>query len=82
MTKTLLPMFVCLCKGVTDTQIKQSIKNGAESLRDVRRELHVATQCCKCLPQVREIVNDALEAKEPSATIFSPVLFFPTETQT
>ena len=43
-------MFVCLCKGVTDTQIKESIADGANSLRDIRRELGVATQCCKCLP--------------------------------
>lgn len=54
-------MFVCLCKGVTDTQIKESIANGANSLRDIRRELGVATQCCKCLPEARAIVDQALE---------------------
>ncbi|MGH1486527.1 MAG: (2Fe-2S)-binding protein [Cellvibrionaceae bacterium] len=75
-------MFVCLCKGITDTQIKQSIKDGADSLRDVRRDLGAATQCCKCLPEVRSIVNDALSSKEQSSPLFSPALFFPAETQT
>ncbi len=54
-------MFVCLCKGVTDTQIKQSVENGANNLHDIRRELGVATQCCKCLPEARLLVEQVLE---------------------
>lgn len=54
-------MFVCLCKGVTDTQIKESIYQGAQSLKDVRKQLGVATQCCKCLPVARSIVDETLE---------------------
>ncbi len=53
-------MFVCLCKGVTDTQIRESINAGAASLRDVRKELGVATQCCKCLPLARSIIDEAI----------------------
>ena len=56
-------MFVCLCKGVTDTQIQESVQNGASSLKDVRRQLGVATQCCKCLPQARALVDEALANK-------------------
>ncbi|MFT5118377.1 MAG: bacterioferritin-associated ferredoxin [Kiritimatiellia bacterium] len=75
-------MFVCLCKGITDTQIKQSIQNGASSLRDIRRELGVATQCCKCLPTAREVINEALEQQASNNTAiplsaFSSTLFFP-----
>jgi bacterioferritin-associated ferredoxin len=72
-------MYVCLCKGITDTQIKNSIKNGANSLKDVRRELGVATQCCKCLPEARAIVQ---QSQAQSAPLFSPALFFSAETQT
>ena len=56
-------MFVCLCKSVTDTQIKESIANGAQSFKEVRSQLGVATQCCKCLPMARSIVDEALEKK-------------------
>lgn len=54
-------MFVCLCKSVTDTQIRESIANGAQSFKEVRKQLGVATQCCKCLPFARSVVDDALE---------------------
>ena len=48
-------MYVCLCKGITDTQIQEAVGLGAASLKDVRKELGVATQCCKCLPLARNI---------------------------
>jgi bacterioferritin-associated ferredoxin len=54
-------MFVCICKSVTDTQIREAIANGAQSFNEVRRQLGVATQCCKCLPFARSVVDDALE---------------------
>jgi len=53
-------MFICLCKGVTDTQIKQSIQNGANSLREVRRQLGVASQCCKCLAEAKALIDETL----------------------
>jgi bacterioferritin-associated ferredoxin len=69
-------MFVCLCKGVTDTQIKQSIENGATSLRDVRRELGVATKCCKCLPDAIAVIDQAL-AKQSYSNNDNPLYVFP-----
>ncbi|MGS2717264.1 bacterioferritin-associated ferredoxin [Eionea flava] len=78
-------MFVCLCKNITDTQIRQSIADGAASLHDVRKELGVATQCCKCLPDARAVVNDALEQQALQnhttnpLTALSSALFFPAE---
>ena len=32
-------MYVCLCKGVTDNQIKDAIAGGACSMRDLRNDL-------------------------------------------
>lgn len=80
-------MFVCLCKNITDTQIRQSVANGAATLHDVRKTLGVATQCGKCLPDARAVINDALD--QQSATnnqgnplvAFSSALFFPAECQ-
>lgn len=72
-------MYVCICKGVTDSQIRQSLQNGASCLRDVRRELGVATQCCKCLPLAREVINQTLAEKEAAYTplFTAPSLFYP-----
>tara|TARA_R110002111_G_scaffold82506_1_gene129974 strand:- start:528 stop:731 length:204 start_codon:yes stop_codon:yes gene_type:complete len=53
-------MYVCLCKGITDTQIRAAITNGASSLREVRNTLGVASQCGKCGIQTREILRETL----------------------
>ncbi len=36
-------MYVCLCRGITDQDIKDAIANGAESYRDVRDALDLGT---------------------------------------
>jgi len=41
-------MYICICKQVTDKQIKVAINEGATSLRDLRNELDVASQCGQC----------------------------------
>lgn len=54
-------MYVCVCKGITDTQIKDAVYGGATSLRDVRRELGVMSQCGKCGVFTKQLVDEALQ---------------------
>lgn len=54
-------MYVCLCKGITDTQIRAAVQDGASSLRDVNRTLGVASQCGKCGVMARDIVRASVE---------------------
>ena len=54
-------MYVCLCKGITDTQIRAAIEDGASSLREVNSVLGVASQCGKCGLMAREIVREFLD---------------------
>lgn len=53
-------MYVCLCKGVTDGQIREAVESGAITVRGLCRQLGCATQCGKCKWQVRELHNQAL----------------------
>ncbi len=53
-------MYVCICKGITDTQIRAAVEDGASSLRDVHSALGVASQCGKCGIIARDIVRDSL----------------------
>ncbi|QQD18832.1 bacterioferritin-associated ferredoxin [Spongiibacter nanhainus] len=50
-------MYVCLCKGITDKQIRESMDNGANSFREVRRELDLASQCGKCGALARTVYD-------------------------
>jgi bacterioferritin-associated ferredoxin len=55
-------MYVCLCKGVTCGAIRSAVQEqGASHLRDLSRNLGVATQCGKCACAARQILQDALD---------------------
>lgn len=54
-------MYVCLCKGVTCGAIRTAVtEQGAANLRDLSRNLGVATQCGKCAHSARQVLDDAL----------------------
>ena len=53
-------MYVCLCKGITDTQIRAAVEDGASSMREVHKTLGVASQCGKCAILARDIVRESL----------------------
>lgn len=51
-------MYVCVCKAVTDSQIKQAINEGACTRRELFKCLGVGGDCGKCNPQVKELLNN------------------------
>lgn len=53
-------MYVCICKGITDTQIRAAVQDGASSMKEVNSSLGVASQCGKCGIMAREIVRESL----------------------
>ena len=57
-------MYVCICKGITDTQIRAAVQDGAASIREVRNTLGVASQCGKCGIMAREIVRESLGSEQ------------------
>lgn len=61
-------MYVCLCHAVTDRQIRDAVESGCTSMRDLRNELGVATQCGRCACHARDVLNHALmQISEPMA---------------
>lgn len=53
-------MYICICHGVTDKKIVQTIEGGATSMRELSRELGVGTQCGKCTNCTKKILNEQL----------------------
>lgn len=64
-------MYVCLCKGVTDTQIQDAVAEGAGSLRAVRMQLGVGSQCGRCVDCACDVINEAKAAQTPPLSITS-----------
>lgn len=51
-------MYVCVCKAVTDTQIKRAINEGVCSRRELFKCLGVGADCGKCNPHVKELLDN------------------------
>jgi len=50
-------MYVCLCSGVTDQQIRDAIQAGDSDLKALRKKLGLANSCGMCIPDAREILT-------------------------
>lgn len=53
-------MYVCLCRGITDQDIKNAVTEGHESYREIRELLDLGTCCGRCAPEARAIISAEL----------------------
>lgn len=53
-------MYVCLCKGITDKELRTVVQQGATSFRKVAQETGCATQCGSCACMAKEIIDSTL----------------------
>ena len=51
-------MYVCVCKAVTERQVRQAVSDGARSLKDLRRELGVTSDCGRCAVCARQCLKE------------------------
>ena len=65
-------MYVCLCRGITDSQIRRAVAAGCDRFSDLRRELDLASQCGKCGSLAREIFHEASTAIPARNALFYP----------
>ena len=54
-------MYVCLCNGVTDKQIREAVQGGCDNLSSVRRKMSVGNQCGKCTKTARKVIQQEIE---------------------
>ncbi len=50
-------MKICICKNVSDRQIREALDQGARTMRDINRELGVGSECGKCVCTTRQIIR-------------------------
>jgi len=53
-------MYICLCHGVTDTEIENAVENGLETMKQLKSVLKVASQCGKCCQCTKKVLNRKL----------------------
>lgn len=54
-------MFVCMCYGITDTQIKNAVEQqGVGNMRDLKAKLGVGSQCGSCVDMASAIIDQTI----------------------
>ena len=65
-------MYICICHGVTDRDVRACIEDGAVSMRQLREKLKVSTQCGKCACHVRAILQEETSASARPVQLAQP----------
>ncbi|NWG87761.1 MAG: (2Fe-2S)-binding protein [Hydrogenophilaceae bacterium] len=51
-------MYVCVCQAVTESQVRDAVRDGVHSMRALREHLGIATECGKCAPCAHGILKE------------------------
>lgn len=60
-------MYICLCNGFTDHQVRRNAEAGAVSVSQVYQRLGCRPKCGKCVPVVRDMLKTACPRAELEA---------------
>ena len=52
-----ISMYICICNGITEREIRGAAELGCSTLADLSRDLGVATCCGKCAPEAHHILR-------------------------
>lgn len=61
---TVHAMYICLCNGHRESDIRRATESGLRCVRAIYRELGGAPRCGRCLPVAESVVAAALEARQ------------------
>ena len=53
-------MYVCICKGVTESALREAVYQGAGRMRDLKASLGVTEQCGLCACHAKEVLDFTL----------------------
>lgn len=62
-------MYICLCHGFTDGDVRNAIGQGCKSVAAVYRHLADRPQCGKCVPDVRCMLHEHREAQHGASAL-------------
>ncbi|MDE0743043.1 MAG: (2Fe-2S)-binding protein [Woeseiaceae bacterium] len=51
-------MYICICKSITDTQIRAAADAGVNSLSKLKKKYGLASCCGSCIEMTQSILNE------------------------
>jgi bacterioferritin-associated ferredoxin len=56
-------MYICLCHGIRDRELRDAVERGAETFEALQASTGVSTCCRTCEPTAREVLDEALASR-------------------
>lgn len=64
-------MYVCVCNAVTESDIKNAVKDGANCMRHLESRLGVSKNCGSCHCEAKSCLDKALVKEMGSADLIA-----------
>lgn len=58
-------MYICVCKAITEGDIREAVRNGAHSVKQLTKDLGLGTECGLCVG----CANQCLKKARPQAGV-------------
>lgn len=62
-------MYVCICNSVTDSDIRQAVRDGVRDQRELARKTGCSSDCGCCSEFALEVMNQALREQSSALPI-------------
>lgn len=56
-------MYVCICKAITEKQVREAVRNGVHTFKELRHTLGVAIECGQCAGFAHRCLKAAKESQ-------------------
>ena len=67
-------MYVCICRRVTDQQVRTAIEQGARSLEQVSKSCRAGGDCGACHDDIEDLIGRASCATQRSPSAFGALV--------
>ena len=67
-------MYVCLCRAVTDSAIREAVDEGVSTYRELSLKTGCGTQCGSCVKFARSVLKETLHSRRIESPQPIPVL--------
>lgn len=65
-------MYLCVCKSVSDVQMRQAVEQGARTVADLSIRLGVGFECGRCVDGLRDWLDACLTVPTPTIVDDAP----------
>ena len=66
-------MYVCICQGVKEKQIRGEVRRGAATFEEIQLALDVGICCGKCQDTAEAVINETLQEQHALERFMNPL---------